>query len=115
MQLPMKEDEVKLLCKSLSLNMGLQKIKQDFGWRDTSVLSQAMSLRLIPEDLGTPENMLYAISITLREPYTGYPTRDNLALNDAKVSVTYGAGVITHYYGKHYIVTYLLPTIPKRN
>lgn len=115
MQLPMTHEEVKLLSKLLSLNAGLTKVKNELGWRDTSVLSQAMKLRLIQEDLGTPENILHAVSVMRREPYTGIPQGDLKALSEARVSITYGVGVITHYYGDEYIVTYLLPTIQKRN
>lgn len=115
MQLPMTHEEVKLLSKLLSLNAGLTKVKNELGWRDLSTLSQAMKLRLIQEDLGTPENILHAVSVMRREPYTGIPQGDLKALSEARVSITYGVGVITHYYGDEYIVTYLLPTIQKRN
>lgn len=115
MQLPMTHEEVKLLSKLLSLNAGLTKVKNELGWRDLSTLSQAMKLRLIQEDLGTPENILHAVSVMRREPYTGIPQADLKSLSEARVSVSYGAGVITHYYGAEYIVTYLLPTIQKRN
>lgn len=114
MQLPMTENEITLLCKLLSLNAGLEKVKKELGWRDTSVLVKAMRLRLINEDLGTPENMLHALAITSREPYVGTPTEDIKVLSEARLSMFYGGGVITHYYGKKFIVTYLLPTIPKR-
>lgn len=115
MQLPMTHEEVTLLSKLLSLNAGLAEIKNKLGWRDTSVLSQAMRLRLIPEDLGTPENMFHAVSILRREPYAGVPQADLKPLSEARLSMFYGGGVITHYYGAEYIVTYLLPITPKRN
>jgi len=63
----------------LQRNAGVNQLCYEMDWRDLSPLAEAVKLKMVSEELGRHEDLIYAYSIQARTEISQFPHRDDSA------------------------------------
>lgn len=101
--------EVAKALEALNGNKGVTQLCVEMGWRDLSPLAEAIKLRLVPCNLGRPEDLIHAYSIQARNDWSNFPNRDEKARFNQRERHAQGLTILTSKCTDTFTIYYSFP------